>query len=151
MISNVASAINSFLPGEIIAVPASVLNTLVSKVQELTMKVEALEKRQDESQETLNLNIAQDRKRISTLESKSSASQVPSPQPGSKTASRISMIDQVLRERGPTVLKELCRILKILPQELSRILRRLDKRRFDLTTRPGDRRQKVLRPRNWRG
>ena len=137
-------SINSFLPSEVVSIPVSVLNTLVDQVQSLTAKVEALQKRQDESHETLNLNIAQDRKRISSLETRPSV-----PQPGSKTAARIAMIDQVLKERGPTVLKELCRVLKVIPQELSRILRRLDKRRFDLTARPGDRRQKVLRIKSW--
>ena len=61
--------INSFLPTEVVSIPVSILNALVDQVQSLTAKVKALEKRQDESQETLNLNIAQDRKRISQLES----------------------------------------------------------------------------------
>lgn len=144
MMSNIASAINSLLPSEVVTVPVSVLNTLVSKVQELTAKVEALEKIQDQSCETLNLSIAQDRKRISTLESSRS-----SPHPGTKTEARIEKIDQILKTKGATTLKELCRILQVLPQELSRILRALDHRRYDLTTRQGDRRQKVLRLRAW--
>jgi hypothetical protein len=37
------------------------LNALVDQVQSLTAKIEALEKLQNDAQETLNLNIAQDR------------------------------------------------------------------------------------------
>jgi hypothetical protein len=149
VISIALPGINSFLQSEVVSVPVSILNTLIDQVHFLIAKVEALEKSQNESQEALNLNIAQDRKRIATLEARPTVTQNPAPRPGSKTADRIGNIGRVLKERGPTVLKEICRLLQILPQELSRILRRLDKRRYDLTTKPGDRRQKVLRIRSW--
>lgn len=144
----IAQSINSFLPTEVVSIPVSILNTLVDQIQALTAKVKALERHQDESQETLNLNIAQDRKRLTALEIKEHMPQS-APTPGTKTAARIDMINQILKTHGATTLKELCRILKILPQELSRILRRLDKRRYDLAARPGDRRQKVLKLRAW--
>lgn len=142
----IAQGINSFLPSEVVSIPVSILNALVDQVQSLTAKVEALERRHDDSQETLNLNIAQDRKRISQLES---TKDTPAPAKGSKTAARIDAIDRTLKERGATTLKEICRILKILPQELSRIMRGLDKRRYALSPRPGDLRQKVLKLRAW--
>ena len=103
MTNVVATPINSLPMSGLITVPATVLNALVDQVQSLTAKVKALEKRQDESHETLNLNIAQDRKRISTLETRSSAPQSTAPQPGSKTADRIDMIGHILKERGPIV------------------------------------------------
>ena len=67
-----------------------------------------------------------------------------SPQ-GSKTVARITKMDEVLKARGSTTLKEMERILKIRPQEMSRILRRLDKRRYEIFIRNGDEREKVIK------
>ena len=67
------------------------------------------------------------------------------PPQGSKTIARIAKIDQVLKDRGSTTLKELERILKISPREMSRLVEKLDKRRFELHSRPGDNRERVLR------
>lgn len=65
--------------------------------------------------------------------------------PGEKTKARIDKIDEILKTRGSTTLKELGRILKIRPQEMSRIVSRLDKRRYEMFPRAGERREKVLR------
>jgi DNA-binding transcriptional MerR regulator len=67
------------------------------------------------------------------------------PPQGSKTLARITKIDEILKTRGSTTLKELERILKIRPQEMSRIIARLDKRRYEIFLRDGDEREKVLR------
>ena len=67
------------------------------------------------------------------------------PPRGEKTLARINKIDTILKARGPTTLKELGRTLKISSREMSRILSKLDKRRFELHSRPGDDREKVLR------
>jgi len=64
---------------------------------------------------------------------------------GKKTIPRIAKIDEILKTRGPATLKELERILKIDPATMTRILARLDKRRYEIYTRPGDEREKVLR------
>ena len=64
---------------------------------------------------------------------------------GKKTISRIVKIDEILKTRGPVTLKELEKILKIDPSTMTRILARLDKRRYEIHTRPGDEREKVLR------
>jgi hypothetical protein len=64
---------------------------------------------------------------------------------GQKTLERIAKIDEVLKARGSTTLKELGKMLKIRPQEMSRLVAKLDKRRYEVFLRAGDKREKVLR------
>jgi hypothetical protein len=64
---------------------------------------------------------------------------------GQKTLERIAKIDEVLKARGSTSLKELGKMLKIRPQETSRLVAKLDKRRYEVFLRAGDKREKVLR------
>jgi len=67
------------------------------------------------------------------------------PANGTKTIARIAKIDEILKSRGPTTLKELERILGIDRATMTRLLGKLDMRRYDLHSRPGDEREKVLR------
>jgi DNA-binding MarR family transcriptional regulator len=67
------------------------------------------------------------------------------PPRGEKTIARIAKIDEVLKSRGPTTLKELERILGIDRATMTRLLRKLDMRRYELHSRLGDDREKVLR------
>jgi len=64
---------------------------------------------------------------------------------GEKTAARITKIDEVLKSRGPTTLKQLEHILGIDRATMTRLLGKLDKRSYELHARPGDAREKVLR------
>lgn len=89
--SNVALAhINSFLPTEVVSIPASVLTALVDQVQAFAAKIEALEKRLEESQETLNLNIARDRQRITALE------HPPEPEPKPLSKKVVGHLDDIV-------------------------------------------------------
>ena len=67
------------------------------------------------------------------------------PPRGEKTLDRINKIDTILKARGPTTLKELERILGIDQATMTRLLGKLDKRRYEVHSRPGDDREKVLR------
>ena len=67
------------------------------------------------------------------------------PSIGTKTIARIAKIDEILKSRGPTTLKELERTLGIDRATMTRLLGKLDMRRYDLHSRPGDEREKVLR------
>jgi DNA-binding MarR family transcriptional regulator len=67
------------------------------------------------------------------------------PSNGTKTIARIAKIDEILKSRGPTTLKELERTLGIDRATMTRLLGKLDMRRYDLHSRPGDEREKVLR------
>ena len=90
-------------------------------------------------------DIAFDRRRLCQLEQQS---RIPPTTPGEKTAARITHIKTILKDRGATTFKELCRILDISAREMSRITKRLDMRFYEITRRPGDARQKVLRLRS---
>ncbi len=89
-------------------------------------------------------DIAFDRRRLCQLE-QSRTTALP---PGNKTTARIAHIKTILKDRGATTFKELCRILDISAREMSRIVKRLDMRFYEITRRPGDARQKVLRLRS---
>ena len=67
------------------------------------------------------------------------------PSNGTKTIARMAKIDEILKSRGPTTLKELERTLGIDRATMTRLLGKLDMRRYDLHSRPGDEREKVLR------
>jgi hypothetical protein len=83
---------------------------------------------------------------LATLEQRPSTSPAPIASPkGAKTIARIAKIEEVLKTRGPSTLKELERILGIDKATMTRLLARLDMRRYELHSRPGDDREKVLR------
>lgn len=115
--------------------------SLEEKNAALRAKISSLETIQEQEITRVCLDIAQDRRRIATLE-KGRDLQNP---PGEKTATRIAQIKTILKDRGPTTFGELERLLKISPRELLRITKRLNLRYFEITRRPGDARQKVLR------
>lgn len=92
--------------------------------------------------ERVCVDIAQDRRRLATLEESRTITTVP---PGEKTTARIEQIKSILKSRGATSFGELERILKISPREMLRLTKRMDLRYFEITRRPGDSRQKVLR------
>lgn len=126
--------------------------SILSHVSELKARIESLEAKSAviEAQVESDLNHlangqAEDRQRISALEQQSRTTALP---PGNKTTARIAHIKTILKDRGATTFKELCRILDISAREMSRIVKRLDMRFFEITRRPGDARQKVLRLRS---
>lgn len=123
--------------------------SILSQLSVLEGKITALEKRNAvlEAQEETDIGhlaegLAQDRRRITALEESRTAPPAP---PGEKTIARIEQIKSILKSRGATSFGELERILKISPREMLRLTKRIDLRYFEVTRRPGDGRQKVLR------
>ena len=112
--------------------------------ESLHQKVSSLESTKEQDIDRICLNIAYDRQRISKLEQKPASATIAPPK-GAKTLVRIAKIHEVLKARGATTLKELKRILNIAPKEMNRLLAKLDMRRYELHSRPGDGREKVLR------
>jgi hypothetical protein len=119
------------------------LAALRAEVLGLREKVASLESLQEQDTTRICLDIAYDRRRLAALESRPSTA--PTPPHGEKTVARIAKIDEVLKSRGPTTLKQLEHILEISPKEMNRLIGRLDKRRYELHSRPGDARERVLR------
>jgi hypothetical protein len=110
------------------------------EIKGLKEKITALESIEEQDISRLALDIAQDRRRLAKMEQRPHA--LPK---GAKTLARIAKIDEILKSRGATTLKEVERILKISPKEMNRLLAKLDMRRYELHERPGDSREKVLR------
>ena len=108
-------------------------------------KIAALETTEVKDVDRICLDIAYDRQRLAKLESSPSTTAPPAQPRGEKTIARIAKIDEVLKSRGATTLKEMGRILKISSKEMNRLLAKLDMRRYELHYRPGDNREKVLR------
>jgi hypothetical protein len=134
----------------IVIVPADSLKDLLDEIQKLKVHVACqekmiagLESQQLQDVERLALDIAHDRQRICRIEQKSLIDY--SPPNGTKTETRIAKINEILQARGPTPLKELGRILGLDKAAMTRLMSKLDKRRYELYCRRGDARQKVLR------
>ena len=109
-------------------------------------KIVALESTQEHDVNRICLDICQDRQRLTRLESRPSTAPTPIvPPKGEKAINRIAKIEEVLKSRGPTTLKELERILGIDRATMTRLLVKLDMRRYEIHSRPGDDREKVLR------
>jgi hypothetical protein len=107
-------------------------------------KIAALETTEVKDVDRICLDIAYDRQRLAKLESRPSTTAPPAQPRGEKTIARIAKIDEVLKSRGATTLKEMGRILKISSKEMNRLLAKLDMRRYELHARPGDAREKVI-------
>jgi hypothetical protein len=108
-------------------------------------KIVVLEATEEHDVNRICLDIAHDRQRISKLETRPTTPAPAAAPRGEKTIARIAKIEEVLKSRGPTTLKQLEHILKISPKEMNRLLVKLDMRRYELHARPGDAREKVIR------
>jgi len=65
---------------------------------------------------------------------------------GEKTKARIEMLKDILKAKGGSVtFGEAERLLKIKPNQMTKLMSQLDKRSFETFTRVGDDRQKVIR------
>lgn len=93
----------------------------------------------------LSKQIAEDRRRITSIEEQQPRTAPPT---GTKTITRLSRIKAILKSRGATTFKEIERILGIAPREMVRLTKKLDMRFYEITRRPGDAREKVIRLRS---
>jgi len=114
------------------------------EIASMRLKLASIESIEETDVSRLALEIAHDRQRISKLEQRPTTAP-PAPPRGEKTIARIAKIDEVLKSRGPTTLKQLEHILGIDRATMTRLLGKLDMRRYELHSRPGDNREKVLR------
>lgn len=67
---------------------------------------------------------------------------------GRKTNERLEKLDQILKANGARTLTQLEKDLGILPQEMSRLISKLDKRKYQIFLREGNRREKVIKLRS---
>jgi regulator of replication initiation timing len=126
----------------------TLLTELCQRIEALELENKKIRKRitelediQDNHTETINNQAAA----INKVWAISKRSVVPK---GQKTKQRLEKLDQILKTKGARTLSQLDEDLGILPQEMSRLIAKLDMRRYDLFTRDGERREKVLRLRS---
>lgn len=107
----------------------------------LKARVLDLEINQEDHDKTIN-NHAE---AINKIWSISKRSVVPK---GQKTKERLGKLDQILKARGARTLSQLEKDLGISPQGMSRLLSELDKRKYQIFPREGNRREKVIKLRS---
>jgi hypothetical protein len=127
------------------------LEVTVASLQEdnaaLRRSLASLEARQDQDTTRICLDIAYDRQRISKLEQGSPQHQAAPTEPrGNLTAARIDLLKDTCKAHGGGItFKEAGRLLGMKPNQMTAFVAQLDKRSFEVFTRSGDRRQKVIR------
>ena len=104
-------------------------------------RITELEEIQDDHTKTIN-NHAEAINKVWNI---SKRSVVPK---GQKTNQRLEKLDQILKTNGARTLGQLETDLGISPQEMSRLLAKLDMRRYNLFTRERERREKILKIRS---
>lgn len=119
----------------------SELIALREEIQGLVLKVATLEGIQESHAENQLIQL----RLINQLRNEIQKVNGSTPANGEKTVARIAQINEVLTRRGPTSLKELERLLKIDNATMTRLLKKLDNRCYEVISRPNDRREKVLR------
>ena len=141
---SLADEINSFVPT--ISDPR-----LVALLTDLCQRIEALECENNElKQRIIELELIQDEhaeainRHAEAINKVWSITKRPSVPKGQKTKARLEDLDKILRTRGGKTLSQLEKDLGISPQEMSRLISKLDKRRYEIHSRPGDGREKVL-------
>jgi len=109
-------------------------------IQPLQERVEALEVTVARQEEFHARQIAEDRKRITALEHTPKTSQ------GKRMRSRAEMLKALLKAKGGGMtFKEAGKALGIQPNQMTKLVESLDKRSFEVFTRSGDSRQRVIR------
>ena len=109
-----------------------------SEIQSLKTRVLELELQNDE----LVAKINEHAKNINTVWSLTKHPPAPK---GQKTLQRLEKLDQILKERGPRTIGQLKEDLKISSSEMTRLIAKLDNRKYKISNRPGDEREKVVR------
>ena len=122
------------------------ISALEATVASLEAKHVTFETTEEHDVNRLCLDICQDRQRISKLEQRPTAAQPPALPPGDKIAARIAKLKDFLKARGGGATFQECeRLLDIHPNQMTKLVSQLDKRSFEVFTRAGDDRQRVLR------
>lgn len=111
----------------------------------LRLKLASLETTEEHDVNRICLDIALDRQRLAALESRAGSPQAPTAT-GETTISRIAKVKDFLKARGGGATFQECeRLLDIHPNQMTKLVSQLDKRSFEVFTRAGDGRQRVLR------
>ena len=128
---------------------------LTALLAEVCQRIEALElENKNLKARVLDLEINQDEhidkinEHAEAINKVWSISKRPVAPKGQKTSERLRKLDQILKTSGAKTLTQLEKDLGVSPQEMSRLLSRLDKRKYQIFPREGDKREKVIKLRS---
>lgn len=111
----------------------------------MRLKLASIETIEEQDVTRIFTDIAYDRQRLARLESGPHATPAPTPR-GDTTIARIAKVKDYLKARGGgATFHEVERLLDIKPNQMTALVSQLDKRSFEIFTRAGDGRQRVLR------
>jgi hypothetical protein len=112
-------------------------------LSEILMRLSALEEENKALREEIALERAYDRQRLARLENP-----IVSPSPpleGTKTADRIEEMVAILkRQQGRAAFSDLKEELKLSDSQFSKLIKKLDMRRFDVQRHPHNGKEKIL-------
>jgi predicted RNase H-like nuclease (RuvC/YqgF family) len=112
----------------------------------LRLKLASIETTEEHDVTRIYTDIAYDRQRLARLETRGAAPAPTAPPQGEKTSDRITKLKDYLKSRGSgATFHEVERLLDIKPNQMTKLVSQLDKRSFEVFTRSGDGRQRVLR------
>jgi DNA repair exonuclease SbcCD ATPase subunit len=116
------------------------IEALETENRRLKARISEIEDYQDDHTRAINENAA-------ALNKIWQGSKARTPK-GSKTKKRIEKLDLMLKT-GAKALRQIEKDLGISPQEMSRLISKLDKRRYQIFIRNGDKREKVIKLRTF--
>jgi TolA-binding protein len=113
----------------------------------MRLKMASMESFEEQDVTRICLDIAQDRQRLARLETQPRTGTAPTAPPhGEKIVARIAKLKDFLKDRGGGATFQECeRLLGIRPNQMTKLVSQLDKRSYEVFTRAGDGRQRVLR------
>ena len=152
--NTLASSINVFSP--VVTIPASLLQSLQDGLQALQDEVAALHEQRDQDRaefdrfkathKTFAVQTTKDIDALFDATEKATRTPAATTPTGETTISRIAKLRDFLKARGGGATFQECeRLLGIHPNQMTKLVSQLDKRSFEVFTRAGDDRQRVLR------
>jgi hypothetical protein len=155
MFAPIAAQTDFAVPPQI-TIPSSLLEGLLSEVASLKEEIAQLrdERAQDRveldrfkaTHKTFAIQTTKDIDQLFDVTEKATRVPVASTPTGKTTVSRIAKLKDFLKARsGGATFQECERLLSIRPNQMTKLVSMLDKRRFEVFTRAGDGRQRVLR------
>jgi uncharacterized coiled-coil protein SlyX len=116
----------------------ALITDLIRKNEELTHRITGLEIQQDDQADAINRNSGAINQMWRVL------NRSPSVPKGQKTTARLKDLDKILKATGGRTLGQLEKDLNISSSQMSKLISKLDMRRYKLFNRDGDGREKVL-------
>jgi len=142
MNTSLTEAIDSYVPTITDPRLKALLTDLLQEIEKLRARIIELEIQQDDQADAINRNAGAINE-VWRLTKRS-----PSVPKGQKTKARLEDLERILKSTEGRTLSQLEKDLDISQQQMSHLISKLDMRRYEIHTRPGKGREKVLKLRS---